>query len=179
MQSLSSHWWLLALRGVASILFAIIAFLWPGITVISLALVWGAFALVDGAFALWAAIAGKAGAQTPRWWLAIVGLAGIVAGILAFLVPAVTAFVLMLFIAAWAIVIGIMQIVGAIRLRKEIEGEFWLALTGLLSILFGLALVAVPGIGLVTLVWMLAIFAALAGISQIALALRLKRLQDG
>lgn len=176
LQALASQWWLLALRGVAAILFGIIAFLWPGITLISLTFVWGAFALVDGAIALWAAISGKSGSPAPRWWLAVVGIAGVAAGIVAFLMPIATAFVLMMFIAAWAIVIGVMQIIGAIRLRKEIEGEFWLGLGGLLSILFGVLLVLVPGVGLVSLIWMIAIFAILAGVSHIALALRLRKL---
>jgi uncharacterized membrane protein HdeD (DUF308 family) len=139
---------------------------------------WGAYALVDGAVSLWAAIVGKGGGLAPRWWLAVVGVAGILAGLVAFLSPGITAIVLLTFIAAWAIVIGVFEIVGAVRLRKEIEGEWLLALSGVLAILFGVALIAVPGAGLLSLVWLIGAFAIVAGVSYIGLALRLKKHRD-
>ena len=109
-------------------------------TVVTLVVLYGAFALVDGVLAVAAAISG--GAPASRWWLAIVGLAGIAAGLLTFLWPGVTALVLLIFIAIWAIVTGVLQIVGAIQLRKEIDNEWLLIASGVLSVLFGLA---VPG----------------------------------
>jgi uncharacterized membrane protein HdeD (DUF308 family) len=177
LRGLADRWWLLLLRGVAAMIFGILAFAWPGITVLTLTLLWGAYAFVDGIFSLWAAIVGRSETLAPRWWLAIVGAAGIVAGLVAFFSPVVTAYVLLMFVAAWAIVLGVMQIIGAFRLRKEIEGEIWLGLSGALSILFGAVLIAVPGIGLVSLAWMIGIFAILAGASHIGLALRLRRIK--
>ena len=126
------NWWLEVLRGVAAIIFGILAFAWPGITLLTLVLFWGAFALVDGVLAIAAAV--KGGNPMPRWWLAIVGIAGIVAGVLTFLMPGLTALVLLTFIAVWAIVLGVMEIYGAIKLRKEIEGEWFLILNGALSV---------------------------------------------
>ena len=173
--SLADNWWLMVLRGVAAILFGVLAFVWPGITLLSLTFLWGAYALVDGAASLWAAIVGRGGEMAPRWWLAVVGVAGIVAGLLAFLFPGITALVLLVFIAGWAIVTGIFEIIGAIRLRKEIEGEWLLGLSGVLAILFGIALIAVPGAGLLSLVWMIGVFAVVIGVSQIALGIKLRK----
>ena len=110
-----------------------------------------------------------------RFWLAIVGVAGIIAGLLAFAWPGVTALVLLLFIACWAIVIGLMQIWGAIQLRKEIEGEWLLVLSGLLSVAFGVILLARPGIGALAVVWLIGWYAILAGAIYITLAFRLKK----
>ena len=124
---------------------------------------------------VWGAIAGVGGEVVPRWWLVLVGIAGILAGVLAFVWPDITAQVLLALIAAWAIMIGVLQIVGAIQLRKEIEGEWLLGLSGLLWILFGVALVAQPSAGAVAVVWMIASFAILLGCLYIALAFRLKQ----
>jgi len=177
LRAMADNWWLLLLRGIAAILFGVLAFVWPGITLISLTFLWGAYALVDGAVSLWAAIVGKGSEVTPRWWLAVVGAAGILAGLVAFLSPGITALVLLMFIAGWAIVTGVFQIIGAVRLRKEIEGEWLLALSGALAILFGIALIAVPGAGLLSMVWLIGAFAIVAGASYIGLALRLKKLR--
>ena len=178
LRAMADNWWLLLLRGIAAILFGVLALVWPGVTLITLTFMWGAYALVDGAVSLWAAIVGKGGGLAPRWWLAVVGVAGILAGLVAFLSPGITALVLLTFIAGWAIVIGVFEIVGAVRLRKEIEGEWLLALSGVLAILFGVALIAVPGAGLLSLVWLIGAFAIVAGVSYIGLALRLKKHRD-
>jgi uncharacterized membrane protein HdeD (DUF308 family) len=177
LRGLAENWWLLLVRGIAAILFGVLAFVWPGITLITLTFLWGAYALVDGVVSLWAAIVGRGREVAPRWWLAVVGVAGILAGLLAFLAPGITAFVLLMFIAGWAIVIGIFEIIGAVRLRKEIEGEWLLGLSGALAILFGIALVAVPGAGLLSLVWLIGAFALVVGISHIMLAFRLRNLR--
>src|SRR5262245_52837216 len=129
-RALADNWWLLLLRGVASIIFGVLAFIWPGLTLVALIFLWGAYAIVDGAIAVWAAISGRSAQLAPRWWLAIVGIVGLLAGLVAFASPGLTALVLLMFIAAWAIVIGVMEIWGAIQLRKEIEGEWWLILSG-------------------------------------------------
>ena len=175
LHALAENWWLLLLRGIAGIVFGILAFFWPALTLLTLIYVWGAYALVDGVFALWAAISGKAGGVAPRWWLAIVGLSGLVAGILTFAWPGVTALVLLVFIACWAIVNGVMQIWGAIQLRKEIEGEWLLILSGVLSVAFGIILLVNPGAGALAVVWIIGWFAILAGCIYVALAFRLKK----
>jgi uncharacterized membrane protein HdeD (DUF308 family) len=174
LHALAENWWLLLLRGIAAIIFGILAFFWPGVTLLTLVFLWGAYAIVDGVFSLWAAISGR-DSMTPRWWLAVVGIAGIVAGLLAFSWPGLTAGILLLFIAGWAIVIGALEIWGAIQLRKEIEGEFWLILSGLLSIAFGLIVIGQPGVGALAVVWLIAGYAVLFGCSLIALALRLRQ----
>jgi uncharacterized membrane protein HdeD (DUF308 family) len=173
--ALADSWWLLLLRGIAAIAFGILAFVWPGITLLTLILFWGAYAIVDGVFSLWSAISGKGGEKTSRWWLAVVGVCGVAAGILAFVRPGITALVFLLFIAAWAVVTGVLQVWGAIKLRKEIEGEWLLILSGLLSIAFGLVLLAWPGPGVLAVVWLIGSFAILEGIIYIALAFRLKK----
>ncbi|HEX3442975.1 MAG TPA: HdeD family acid-resistance protein [Pseudolabrys sp.] len=174
LHALAENWWLLLLRGVAAIIFGLLAFFWPGVTLLTLVFLWGAYAIVDGAFSLWAAISGR-DAIAPRWWLAVVGVAGVVAGLLAFAWPGLTAVILLLFIAGWAIVIGALEIWGAIQLRKEIEGEWWLILSGVLSIAFGIILIAQPGVGALAVVWLIAWYAILMGCSLIALAFRLRK----
>lgn len=132
LQPLAQNWWVLLLRGVAAVLFGALAFAWPGLTLLTLTLVWGAFALVDGLLALWAAVTGRGGRVAPRWWLAVAGLAGLAIGVLAFLNPAIVAGALLLYIAVWAIIIGVLEIWGGWKLRKEIRGEWLLILTGAL-----------------------------------------------
>ena len=175
LRELAENWWLLLLRGVAAIAFGLLAFFWPDLTLLTLIFMWGLYAIADGIIALWAAIASKGGEIAPRWWLAVVGIAGIVAGALAFVWPGMTALVLLMFIASWAIVIGILQIWGAIRLRREIEGEWLLGLSGLLSVAFGVIMFAQPGAGALAVVWLIGWFAILAGCVYIALAVQLKK----
>jgi uncharacterized membrane protein HdeD (DUF308 family) len=172
--AIADHWWVLLLRGIAAIIFGILAIIWPGVTLLSLTLLWGAFTLVDGVAALYTAALGKSGAASARWWLAIVGIAGIIAAGIAFLYPGMTALVLLWFIASWAIVIGIMQVIGAIQLRKEIEGEWLLALNGILSIAFGLLLFIRPGEGALALIWLIGVYAIAIGILLAVLAFRVK-----
>jgi len=169
---LAQYWWLLLLRGIAAIVFGVLAFIWPGITLVTLVLFWGAFALVDGVLALANAIMG--GNMGHRWWLALVGLAGIAAGILTFMWPGVTALVLLVFIATWAIVLGVFQIIGAIQLRKEIDNEWTIGLSGAVSVLFGVIMLVAPGAGAVGLIWAIASFAIVFGILMVMAAFKLK-----
>ena len=175
LSSLTRNWWLLLLRGIAAIALGVLAFVSPGITLLTLTLLWGAYAILDGIFALAAAIAGSGAEPSSRWWLALVGACGTLAGIGTFFMPGMTAFVLLMFIASWAIVVGVLQIWGAIQLRKEIENEWLLALSGLLSIAFGVVAIASPGAGAVSVVWMIGWFALLVGCIYVALAFRLKK----
>ena len=139
----------------------------------TLILFYGAFALVDGVLAIVAAITG--GAPGARWWLAIVGLLGIAAGLLTFLMPGLTALVLLLFIAGWAIATGVLQIIGAIKLRKEIDNEWFLILSGIVSVLFGVAMMLAPGAGALALVWVIGAYSVVAGVLLVALAFRLRK----
>ena len=175
LRSLAEKWWLLLLRGVAAIIFGMLAFFWPGITLLSLTFLWGAYAFADGIFSLWAAISGKVAAETStRWWLAATGIVSVLAAFVAFFWPGMTTLVLLMFIASWAIIIGVLQIWGAIELRKEVQGEWLLALYGVLWIAFGVVMFAQPGAGALALVWMIGWFAILSGCMSIALAFRLK-----
>jgi uncharacterized membrane protein HdeD (DUF308 family) len=88
---LAENWWLLLLGGIAAISFGVLAFIWPALTLVTLIFLWGAYAIADGVFALWAAVSGKGGEIAPRWWLALIGIAGILAGLLAFVWPGITA----------------------------------------------------------------------------------------
>lgn len=172
LHKLAKNWWALALRGVAAIVFGILAFAWPGITVVSLVILYGAYALVDGVFSIFAAISG--GTPAPRWWLAVVGIIGILAGLIAFANPVLVGLYLLIFIGIWAIVSGIFEIIGAIRLRKEIDNEWLLILHGLLSVLFGIVMLVEPVTGALALIWVIGAYAIAAGILMIALAFRLK-----
>jgi len=171
--TLAKNWWLLLLRGIAAIIFGVLAFAWPGVTLLTLILFYGAFALVDGVLAIIAAITG--GAPGPRWWLAIVGLLGIAAGLLTFLMPGLSALVLLFFIAGWAIATGVFQIIGAIQLRKEIDNEWFLILGGIISVLFGIGVMLAPGAGALALIWVIGTYALIIGVLLIALAFRLKK----
>lgn len=174
---LGDNWWLLLLRGIAAIAFGVLAIFWPAITLISLTLLWGAYTLVDGVLAIWAAISGRAGAAmgAPRWWLAISGVVSILAGLAAFFWPGMTAFILVLFIGVWAVIIGVLTIWGAIQARKEIEGEWVLGLFGLLSIAFGLLLFFQPGAGALSLIWTIAGYSIFAGVLLIMLSFRVRK----
>jgi len=170
---LARNWWALALRGLFAILFGIAAFAWPGITLGALVLLYGAYALVDGVFAIAAAVVGRTDGM-PWWALVLEGVAGIAVGIMTFAWPGITALVLLYLIAAWAVVTGIFEIVAAVRLRKEIQGEWLLALSGILSVLFGFALVFNPLAGALAVVWLIGAYAIAFGVLMIALAFRLR-----
>ncbi|HEY1417191.1 MAG TPA: HdeD family acid-resistance protein [Myxococcaceae bacterium] len=170
---LARNWWALVLRGLFAVLFGIIALAWPGITLWALVLLYGAYALADGVFAIASIMAGRTGGR-PWWSLLVEGLVGIAVGIMTFAWPGITALVLLYLIAAWAFVTGIFEIVAAIRLREEIRGEWLLALSGILSGLFGLALVIWPGAGAVALVWVIGAYAIAFGALLIALGFRLR-----
>ena len=175
LSALAEKWWLLLLRGMAAVAFGALALARPGVTILTLTLMWGIYALFDGVLALWEAAAGGVGEIMPRWWLALVGVAGLCAAIAAFTWPGMTALILLWFIAAWAIVIGALQIWGAFQLRHEAEGEWLLGLSGALLIAFGVIAFARPGAGALALVWMIAWFAIAIGAIYILVAFRLRK----
>lgn len=167
---LAKRWWVLLLRGLAAIAFGLMAFAWPGITLASLVMLFGIWSLADGLVALFGGISDK-------WWVsALIGLAGIAAGICTFLMPGITTIVLLYFIGGWAIVHGVMEIVAAIHLRKVITGEWFLILAGVVSVLFGLTVFANPLVGALAVVWMIGGYAIAFGILLAALSFRVKNL---
>ena len=171
---LERNWWLLLVRGIAAILFGIAALAWPGLTLAALVLLFGAYVLVDGVFGVVDSIRYRDRIANWGLWL-LEGVLGIAVGAMTLLLPGVSALVLLMLVAAWAIVGGVLRIVAAIQLRKRIEGEWLLGLGGALSILFGVLLVALPGAGILSLVWLIAAWAIVFGIVLTALALRLRR----
>jgi uncharacterized membrane protein HdeD (DUF308 family) len=172
LQLISKNWWMLVLRGTCAILFGILALARPGVTLGALVLLWGAYAFTDGILAFAAAISG---AGSTRWWVLVLeGLVGVAAAVATFIIPGMTVIVLLYMIAAWALVTGVMKIVAAIQLRQEIEGEIWLALAGIASLLFGLGLFARPGAGALAVIWLIGSFAIVFGVLLVALGFRLK-----
>lgn len=174
MSFLERNWWLLLVRGIAAVLFGIAAFAWPGLTVAVLVLMFGAYVLVDGILGIVDSIRYRD--RLNRWWLWLLdGILGLVVGGLMLFMPGVSAFVLLMFIAGWAIVGGVLRIIAAIQLRRKIEGEWLLGLGGVLSVLFGGLLIAMPGTGIVSLVWLIGIWAVAFGVIFIMLAFRLRK----
>jgi uncharacterized membrane protein HdeD (DUF308 family) len=172
---LARHWWVLALRGLAGVIFGVLTFLWPGITLFVLVVLFGAYALVNGIFSFM--LAAKAPKGYPNFGsLILAGIFGVLAGLITFFWPGITAFSLLIVIAAWAIVNGIMEIYYAIKLRKEIKGEWLLALAGILSVIFGALLLLNPFVGALVLVLWIGSFAVVFGILLMILALKMKRL---
>jgi uncharacterized membrane protein HdeD (DUF308 family) len=167
------NWWLLALRGLVAVLFGVLAFVWPGATLITLVWLFGAFALVNGLLSL--ILAAKAPKGYPRIGSLILGgLLGILAGLLTFVMPGITALGLLMLIAAWAIVTGIMEVVAAIRLRKIIANEWLLILAGIASVAFGVILFLRPAAGALALIWWIGAWALIFGILLIVLAFRMR-----
>ena len=176
LERLTSNWWAVVLRGVFAVIFGALAIAWPGVTLGVFVMLFGVFALADGIFALAAAFAGGSG---HRWWaLVLKAIVSILAAGVAFLMPGITALTLLYIIAFWAIVIGLMEIMVALRLRKEIEGELFLVLGGVLSILFGIFAVVRPGAGALAVTWMIGGYAIVFGVLLMALGFRLKGLRN-
>lgn len=172
------NWGWIALRGLAAVIFGVLAFIWPGKTIVVLTLFFGAYALVDGVLALVAAFRMR-DAGKPMWPLLLIGILGVAAGIVTFFWPGMTALALLMLIAAWAIVMGVFPIVAAIRLRKEIAGEWLLGLSGFLSLIFGVLMIANPGAGALAVVWVIAAYAILFGMLLIVLGFKLKGIGAG
>jgi uncharacterized membrane protein HdeD (DUF308 family) len=171
--TLGRNWWLVLVSGILAVLFGILAFVYPGLTLAILVALFGAYALVDG---IVLAVAGiRDHAVDSQWWLVLLaGVAGIAAGVITFLYPNVTALALLYIIAAWAIVTGILEIAAALALRREIGGELMLLLAGILSVVFGVLLFIYPSSGILSILWIIGIYAVLYGVAQIILAFRVR-----
>ena len=166
---------LLLIRGILGIVIGFVAFAWPGITIAVLVGIFAVYAIIDGVTNLVLGLS-RTPAHGRSWPQALQGIVGIAAGVMTFLWPVVTAFVLVIFIGAWAIVTGLFEVVAAIRLRKVIKGEWLLALSGVLSVAFGVLVFAFPGAGAVGISWILGIYTAAAGMVLVALAIRMRSL---
>jgi uncharacterized membrane protein HdeD (DUF308 family) len=174
--ALTHNWWMVALRGVAAILFGFTAIVWPDITVGVLVAFFGAFAIVDGSFSVAASLAGH---SSDRWWYLLGGVASIAIGVIAWAWPELTALTLLYIIASWAIIVGTFEIAAAIALREWLTQEWMLILSGVVSVLFGIVLFAFPGEGAIALVTTIGIFSMILGGSLIGLALRLRGVNQG
>jgi uncharacterized membrane protein HdeD (DUF308 family) len=174
---LARWWWTFILRGLLAIAFGVLVFVSPGMGIAVLVGLFAAWALIDGAALL---IAGfQTRASDRNWWLAILeGLAGVAAAIIALAFPTYAATVLVLIIAAWAIVTGVIEIVAAVRLREQIHGELWLGLAGLLSVLVGVGMFFFPAAGALSILWLIGAFAVVFGIFLAGLGWRLRHVNE-
>ena len=172
--NLSRNWWLFLLRGIIAVIFGLVAIFFPIAAFTSLVFVFGVFALVDGIFTIVSALTSKAKDEN-WWWLILGGVFGILIGILTLVQPAAVTTALLLLIAAWAIVTGVFEIITAIRLRKEITGEFWFILSGLFSVIFGVLVMSSPVSGAFTIGLVIGIYALMFGVTLIMLAFRLRK----
>ncbi|MGH8067603.1 MAG: HdeD family acid-resistance protein [Candidatus Entotheonellia bacterium] len=176
LSTIMQRWWILLLRGISATLFGVLAIVWPGITLLTLVIIYGVVALIDGIVGIALGIRGGVNGRT--WWeMILLGLLGVIAGAVTFLWPGLTAVVLLVVIALWAIIRGILEIIGAITLRKIIQGEWLLILSGVLSIGFGVLLLLQPAAGALAVMWLIGIYLIAFGITTIALSLRLRRLR--
>jgi uncharacterized membrane protein HdeD (DUF308 family) len=173
---LARNWWAMALRGVFAIIFALIAFLWPDATILSFVLFFSAYMLVDGVFGIVAGI--RAASQHERWGLLVLeGVLNILVGLLAFLMPGLTVVFFVTLLAVWSLITGVLMIVAAFKLSPAF-GRGWLIFSGLVSVLFGVALLIAPLIGAVVLTWWLGAYAMVFGIALVILAFKLRSRKD-
>jgi uncharacterized membrane protein HdeD (DUF308 family) len=173
LETMARDWWVLLLRGLAGIIFGVLTFIWPATSLAALVLLFGAYAFADGVFALINGIRERR--ANDYWWVLLLhGILGIAAGVVTFLWPGITALALLYIIAAWALVIGALEIAAAIRLRKVIEGEWLLALAGLASVVLGVLLFLFPGPGALAMVIWIGAYALVAGVLLVVLAFRLR-----
>lgn len=170
MENMTRNWWMLVLRGVLAVIFGVLALILPGAALISLVLLFGIYAAVDGIANLAAAF----NMRDNRWWNVLEGVVGILAGVVAFFNPALTGLALTLLIGAWAILTGIFEVVAAVRLRREIENEWWLAIGGVLSVIFGVLVFLSPLAGALAIAWLVGVYAILFGGTLIAVGLRFR-----
>jgi uncharacterized membrane protein HdeD (DUF308 family) len=178
LEYLSRYWWTLAIRGALAVIFGLAALIWPDITLRVLVWLFGFYAVVDGLLALAALLVGGRLVSGRRGWLVFEAISGIAAGVVAFLWPGITALVLLYLIAAWAVVTGLLEIAAAIVLRRELRGEWLLALAGVFSVAFGVLLAVRPGEGAIAIVSVIGVFAIVFGVALLVLGVRLRRLRS-
>ena len=175
-ETLKRHWWVPVIRGIAAIVFGVIAFTHPVMAIATLVLLFGAWVLIDGIFRIVAAIRHRG--SDPDWaWQLVIGIIGIIVGLLTFHAPQITALALVIYIAAWALMIGASEIVMAVKLRHEIKGEWFLILMGLASIVFAVLLLWNPVAGAAAVIWLIAWYAVVLGILAIFFGFSLRSLR--
>lgn len=165
------NWWGFVVRGVLAILFGLAALIWPDVTLVALVALFGAYALIEGIFAV---VFGFSGRDNVRWWTVLWGLVSVAAGVIVFLWPGIGALALIYVIAAWAVVTGATEIAAAIALRKEITNEWALVLAGIVSIAVGGILAIFPGAGAISLVWLIGAYAIVFGILLLVVGFRVR-----
>ncbi len=172
-QAIQRHWWMLALRGLLAIIFGLIAIFFPHIALLAFIYVFGAYALIDGIIAVIVSLRERG--SLNRWgWLLFEGILSIIAGLVAFALPSLTALVLLYLVAAWAIATGVLEIIAGLAIRTFEAREWLLILAGILSVVFGILLIRFPGAGLLSLLWLVGIYAILFGIFFIIRAFQLR-----
>ncbi len=173
---LARNWWAVAIRGVLAIIFGLVAFLLPGVTMLSLVLVFSAYAFADGVFAIVAAARAASGRQ--RWGLLVLqGVLSILAAVVAVLWPGITVVVFVMLVAVWALLSGGLTLTAAFELPLD-HGRWWLALGGLASILYGVLLIVAPLVGALVLTWWIGAYALVFGVMLLVLAFRLRSLRN-
>jgi uncharacterized membrane protein HdeD (DUF308 family) len=176
-RAIAKNWWVLLIRGLLAIALGVLAFAWPGITLLALVTLYGAYCLVDGITAIVLGASGKG--EGRNWWeMILVGVLGVAAGVITFLWPGITTTALLVIIASVSIVRGISEIVSAVKLRKLIEHEWLLGLAGAASIAFGVMLFARPAAGMLAMIWWFGIWAIVFGIFAVGQSLRLHSLKN-
>jgi uncharacterized membrane protein HdeD (DUF308 family) len=170
----TSPWWAFVVRGIVGVLFGVLTWIVPGTALLTLVFLFGAYAIVEGAFNIAGAIRREAPGDRPRWVLLLEGIVSIIAGVVAFVIPGFTAVALLYLIAAWSLVTGILEIATAVRLRRRIKGEWLMALSGVLSIVFGVLLMIFPGAGALAVLFWIGAYAVVFGAMLIALGIRLR-----
>lgn len=174
LHALARNWWAVLLRGIAALIFGLLAFFWPGATGFALVILFGAYAFIDAVFALVSAI--RAAEAHERWWAFLLeGIVGLVIAAIVVFRPGVAALALYFTIAIWAVLTGIFEIIAAVQMRALIPNEFWLILGGILSIVFGVLLFVFPLIGILTVIYLIGFYAILFGIVMIVFSLRLRQ----
>jgi uncharacterized membrane protein HdeD (DUF308 family) len=179
MYVIATNWWAFVLRGLLGVLFGILTFLMPHMALVTLVFMFGFYSIADGVFNIVSAVR-RATSEHRRWGMLLLqGVIGIAAGFVALFIPGLTALALLYLIAAWAILTGATEIAAAVRLRKHIEGEWVLALSGVLSILLGAFLFFFPGPGALAVVLWIGAYAMVYGILLMVLGFRLRKLARG
>jgi uncharacterized membrane protein HdeD (DUF308 family) len=171
--TLTRNWWTWLIRGIAAVIFGVLAYFWPGLTWVTIAILFGAYALVDGIFAIVATV--RAAETQQRWWpFLIEGIVGILIAAITFYDIRITLAALYFTIAAWAFLTGIFEIVAAVQLRKHIANEIWLIIGGIASIAFSVLMVLYPYVGALVIVYIIAAYAVVFGFIMIGFSLRLR-----
>ncbi|HXP95046.1 MAG TPA: HdeD family acid-resistance protein [Candidatus Binatia bacterium] len=175
-EQLAAHWWIPVVRGAFAIVFGLVALFWPGETLLVLIAIFGAFAFVDGIFAIVSAI--RYATHHERWGVLLLeGILGIFIGLLTFAAPAAIALFFLYFVAGWAIITGIFEIIAAFRIRQSVGSEIFMIIAGILSIGLGLAFFVFPSAGLIAWIWLIGIYAVFFGALMISFGLRMRSLK--